>query len=88
MSQINLHVTREFELHLKRVMKERGFATKSEAIRAAVKELAEKSSEQWPFDPARWQGALKGLPIQPGVRGKSSHDLLRELDDEQERTLK
>ena len=42
MAQINLHVTEEFAEALRRLMRARGFSTKSEAIRTAVREGLER----------------------------------------------
>ena len=43
MSQLNLHLTPEFERTLRRLMRKRGLTNKSEAIRIAVREALERS---------------------------------------------
>jgi Arc/MetJ-type ribon-helix-helix transcriptional regulator len=44
MKRLSLRVTPEFERDLKRFMKRRGFKRKSDAIRLAVHEAAERSA--------------------------------------------
>jgi Arc/MetJ-type ribon-helix-helix transcriptional regulator len=50
MRQINVNVTREFERDLRLLMEQRRLANKSEAIRTAVREAAERDSSAARFD--------------------------------------
>jgi Arc/MetJ-type ribon-helix-helix transcriptional regulator len=58
--QMNLVVTPEFERALQRLMKRRGFTTKSEAVRAVVEEAA-GPEESWDETRERRRKALASL---------------------------
>jgi hypothetical protein len=75
MKQLNLNVTPEFEKDLRRVMKSAGIKRKSDAVRQAVREAAERSHRRETTDFRSWIGlALKGRP-NPKPRFKSEDDL-------------
>ena len=46
MAQMNLIVTPQFEAALERIMRRRGFASKSEAVRAVVEEAAGEATAE------------------------------------------
>ncbi|MCC7539983.1 MAG: hypothetical protein IT379_27430 [Deltaproteobacteria bacterium] len=76
--QINLHVTERFERALRRFMKARGLANKSEAIRVAVEEAAERESRKTPADFAALRGAALKAPLSERPKFRSEDDLWRE----------
>ncbi len=76
MSQLNMHITQEFNKQLKKLMKLRGFKTKSEAIRHAVNEsvkLALKKTRTTDF--TSWVGCGKKAPLNPKPHFRSDDDL-------------
>lgn len=73
--QINLHVTEKFERALKRFMRARGLSNKSEAIRIAVEEAAEREARARPTDFASLRGAALAAPPSTRRRFKSDDDL-------------
>lgn len=76
MSQININVTPEFEKNLKEYMKRKGIRQKSEAIRSAVSEAAEKIKEQKkPYDFSKLLGAALKAPLEPNPRFTNEDDL-------------
>lgn len=77
MSQININVTPEFEKNLKAYMKKKGIRQKSEAIRSAVSEAAEKIQEQKsePYDFSKLLGIGLKAPLNPNPRFKNDDDL-------------
>ncbi len=77
MSQINLHTTPAFERALARVMRIRRIATKSEAIRVAVEELAARETRRRPGDFHSWIGLGARVPPNPAPRFGSDDDLWR-----------
>lgn len=86
MAQINLHVTPEFEQALETLIRARGFASKSEAIRHVVQEAA----HPWLVPPVRDPGPLQKLiPRRPTSTAgrRSAADIEREIDDEMEVAL-
>jgi hypothetical protein len=75
MKQLNLNVTEEFERDLRRFMRRRGIAKKSEAVRLALHEATLRESPKVDYDFRSWLGmALKG-PLNPKPRFKSEDDL-------------
>jgi Arc/MetJ-type ribon-helix-helix transcriptional regulator len=75
MKQLNVNITPEFERDLRRVMKVGGFKTKSDAVRHAIREVAQRSASTQKTDFRSWIGlALKGKP-NPNPRFKSEDDL-------------
>jgi len=63
MPQINLNATPGLVRDLQRLMKERGFRHKAEAIRSAVREAAERSSAGRKREDFReWVGLAAGRP--------------------------
>lgn len=75
-SQINIHVTPEFERALKRFMRVRAISNKSEAIRIAVEEAAERASRtKQKTDFNRWRGAALISPLNENARFRSEDDL-------------
>ncbi len=85
MTQINLHVTPEFEADLARLMKDRGLRSKSEAIRLAVREAVQPVRPK-KHDLSILAGFIDRLP---GGRqsGKTAKELEAEIDDEMEAVL-
>lgn len=79
MSQINLHITPQFEKTLKNFMRLRGFKTKSEAISVAVKESLERAMRTLvTTDFSMWLGMAKKKPLNLKPRFKSDDDLWRD----------
>lgn len=77
MSQINLHTTPRFERALARLMKLRGLRSKSEAIRAAVEEAAQRAARRPSADFREWIGLGKRGPGDAPPRFSSDDDLWR-----------
>ena len=76
MAQINLHTTFEFETALSTFMRLRGLQTKSDAIRLAVQEAAEREAEQRrTTDFSRWLGMARRAAENPRPRFTSDDDL-------------
>jgi len=73
MKQLNLNVTPEFARDLRAFMKERKIKRKSDAIRLAVRELAERSRKN--FDFRSWIGLALSDHPNPNPRFKSEDDL-------------
>ena len=88
MTQINLHVTPEFEADLEKLMKDRGLRSKSEAIRLAVHEAAAAEAATAPklIDWSELMDFVRRLP-QERATNKTSEELLAEIDDEMEAKL-
>ena len=85
MAQINLNVTPEFEADLARLMKDRGLASKSAAIRLAVHEAAARRTSR-----RRALAELKGYANRlpgPVLDPRSGEELLDEIDREMEAAL-
>ena len=59
MAQMNLNLTPEFERDLSQFMRERGIATKSEAIRTAIREGLRRKKSARP----KFQDALGSLKV-------------------------
>lgn len=76
-SQINLHTTPGFERALAKLMKLRGLKSKSEAIRAAVEEAAQRAARKPSADFREWIGLGKAGPDAPPPRFASDDDLWR-----------
>lgn len=78
MGQINLRVTEEFEETLARFMRVRGIRSKSEAIRAAIREGLQAATERRGHVHFRaWLGAASGPGENPNPRFKSDDELWR-----------
>lgn len=76
MSQLNMHVTPEFERALAELMRRRKLSTKSEAIRLAVQEaVARLRGGQRQVDFREWIGAGLTVPPNPQPRFRSDDDL-------------
>jgi hypothetical protein len=76
--QINLNVTPAFEAALGRLMRLRGLRTKSEAIREAVAEAAERARCAAPVqDFSDWIGAATLAPLNPSPRFVDHDELWR-----------
>ena len=75
MKQLNLNVTPEFERDLRSLMKKTRIKRKSDAVRHAVHEAAERERAKESTDFRSWIGlALKGKP-NPRPRFKTEDDL-------------
>lgn len=78
MSQINLHIDVEFEEKLKRLMRVRGFKTKSEAIRTAIDEILHRELQKTrSTDFTQWLGLAKRASVNSKPRFRSDDDLWR-----------
>ena len=78
MSQINIHLTSEFEQALTEFMRLRQIKTKSDAIRAAVQEAVERERRRRETpDFSRWVGLATKAPQNPAPRFRSDDDLWR-----------
>jgi hypothetical protein len=76
MAQININVTPEFEKALARFMRLRRIRTKSEAIRIAITECAERSAKKRRTASfTEWIGAAKKAPLNRSPRFASDDDL-------------
>ena len=75
MGQLNLNVTPEFERDLRRFMREKGIAKKSEAIRQALREAVAKASATPHSDYRSWLGLGLKAPLNPKPRFRSEDDL-------------
>lgn len=76
MAQLNINLTQDFEVSLKRFMRLRGVRTKSEAIRLAVREGVERSLERAGRTSFReWLGAALKADLNPHPRFASDDDL-------------
>lgn len=73
--QINIHVTPRFERALLRLMRARGLKNKSEAIRLAVEEAADRANAGARTDFATWRGAGLAAPTSERPRFTSDDDL-------------
>jgi Arc/MetJ-type ribon-helix-helix transcriptional regulator len=76
MSQINIHLTTEFEQALAELMRLRHIKTKSDAIRAAVQEALERELRRRETpDFLQWVGLGTQAPENPSPRFRSDDDL-------------
>lgn len=75
MSQLNLHVKPDFDRDLASLMRLRGIATKSEAIRIAVREAAERAQRSTRTDFSGWKGAALDAALNPKPRFSSDDEL-------------
>jgi hypothetical protein len=75
MKQLNLNVTPEFERDLKLFMKRKGIKRKSDAIRTALRELAERSGAKSDCDFHSLLGIGLQAPLHPNPRFKTEDDL-------------
>jgi len=75
MGQLNLNVTPEFERDLRRFMREKGIAKKSDAIRQALREAVAKADAHFQSDYRSWLGLGLKAPLNPKPRFQSEDDL-------------
>jgi Arc/MetJ-type ribon-helix-helix transcriptional regulator len=76
MPQLNLHLTPEFEEALEDLMKLRQVRTKSEAVRLAVLEAADRERRRrTPADFSSWLGLGRKAPENPKPKFRSDADL-------------
>jgi Arc/MetJ-type ribon-helix-helix transcriptional regulator len=76
MSQINIHLTPEFERTLTEYMRLRGIRTKSDAVRQALQEAVERERRLHRVpDFTRWLGLGKQNPENPNPKFRSDDDL-------------
>jgi hypothetical protein len=75
MRQLNLNVTPEFDKDLRRFMKQRGIARKSDAIRLALREAAARTKANSNDDFRSWLGMGLKSPLNPKPRFRSEDDL-------------
>ncbi len=75
-AQLNIHTTAAFEAALRKFMRLRGLSNKSEAVRLAVEEAAERAAARRPrkdFSALRRAGLR--APVNPAPRFASDDDL-------------
>ena len=78
MAQLNIHMTPEFERALARLMRVRGITSKSEAVRVAVQEAAERAGRRRRgADFGELRGAALRAPLNSRPRFFSHDDLWR-----------
>lgn len=78
MSQLNMHVTANFEKDLNKFMKLRRINTKSEAIRLAIKEgIQHAVVHVKPENFTHWLGLAMQVPINKKAKFSSDDDLWR-----------
>lgn len=75
MKQLNLNVTPEFERDLKLFMKRKGITRKSDAIRIALREFAEREKARSDCDFHSLLGIGLKAPLNPNPRFKTQDDL-------------
>jgi hypothetical protein len=75
MKQLNLNVTPEFERDLKLFMKRKGIKRKSDAIRTAFRELAERAKTKADCDFHSLLGIGLKAPLNPNPRFKTEDEL-------------
>jgi len=76
MSQLNIHMTEEFERRLSQLMRMRGVKTKSEAVRLAVAEAVQRELDKGETADFRsWLGAALEAPLNPAPRFRNHDDL-------------
>jgi len=75
MRQLNLNVTPEFERDLRRFMREKGIAKKSDAIRQALHEAVAKGGGSSRSDFRSWLGLGLKAPLNPKPRFRSEDEL-------------
>lgn len=86
MAQINLHTTPEFEADLAALMKARRIGSKSEAIRIAVHEVAERHAPPRKRDLEALRGLIDRLPGER-LTDKTAAELEAEIDAEMDEKL-
>jgi len=74
MQQLNLNVTPDFERDLQRYMKQRGIATKSDAIRQALREAVARAGGV-EYDYRGWLGLGLRAPLRRKRRFQSEDEL-------------
>ena len=76
MSQLNIHMTPEFEEALSEYMKLKRVRTKSDAVRLAVQEAVERERRlKIVPDFSRWMDLARSVPENPRPRFRSDDDL-------------
>jgi hypothetical protein len=75
MKQLNLNVTPEFDRDLRRFMKQKGIARKSDAIRQALHEAVTRATASGSCDYRSWLGLGLKAPLNPKPRFRSEDDL-------------
>lgn len=76
MSQLNIHLTPDFEKKLSEYMRIRGIRTKSDAVRLAVQEAVEREQHlRKTPDFSRWIGLGRQAAENPNPRFRSDDDL-------------
>jgi len=75
MTQLNMHMTPDFERELTKFMKIRRLKTKAEAIRIAIREGLHHSVQAEPINFSDWIGLGKEVPENKKPRFHSDDDL-------------
>jgi hypothetical protein len=73
--QLNLNVTPDFERDLRRYMKHRKITRKSDAIRAALREVVARQSDPADYDYRTWLGLGLKAPLNKRPRFHNEDDL-------------
>ncbi len=75
MAQLNMILTTSFEKELKRYMKIKGFAKKSEALRQAISDALKQQSSRRRVDFRKWRGLALKAPLNSKPRFKNEDEL-------------
>jgi Arc/MetJ-type ribon-helix-helix transcriptional regulator len=75
MKRLSLNVTAEFERDLRQFMKQRKISRKSDAIRQALREAAERSAGAGKSDFRSWLGMGLTAPLRAQPRFRNERDL-------------
>jgi len=75
MKRLSLNVTAEFERDLRQFMKQRNISRKSDAIRQALREAAERSAGAGKSDFRSWLGMGLKAPLRAKPRFRNERDL-------------
>jgi hypothetical protein len=75
MRQLNLNVTPEFEQDLRRFMRQRNLARKTDAIRLALHEAAARQAADRDCDYRSWLGLGLRAPVRRKPRFRSEDEL-------------
>ena len=75
MKRLSLNVTAEFDRDLRQFMKQRKISRKSDAIRQALREAAERSAGAGKSDFRSWLGMGLKAPVRAKARFRHERDL-------------
>jgi hypothetical protein len=75
MRQLSLNITPEFDRDLRRFMRERGIARKSDAVRLALREAVARSGRGKQYDFRTWLGLALKAPLRRKPKFHGEDDL-------------